>query len=279
MASAAKPGNFCVYATVPIDIDVLVKTLNEGQFGNHPWEIQWAASPQSFLDQPLSAVVTHHRTSPSIFNKIFFVVADRADWATSSILAVNLDYEGFIDATRMKAGVAGDAIPSCNIMNTDWYELMGRMTGHMYPKAAFAVYTSSAIEGKKERELLATLNAGLEIRKQDSAGVCRLGHASVPTAAASEGKDDEVDLVPIANEHVRTAKEEGLDPALFIVADELDWDDYGVLLVRVTGEDAKVDSCRKPVDVAAEILTWLHQRLFTWEEGKLWDDEQCTINE
>ena len=279
MASVAKPGYFCVYATVSTDTDVLVQTLNEGQFGNYPWEIQWAASPQSFLDQPVSAIVTHHRTSPGLFNKIFFVVADRADWATSSVLAVNLDYMGFIDATRMKAGVAGDAVPSCDIMNTDWYELMGRMTGHFYPKGAFAVYKSSAIEGKKERELLATLNAGLEIRKEYSVAVCRLGKASVPVVAGSEGADDEVDLVPIAREHVRTAKEEGLDSALFLVADELDWDDYGVLIVRVSGDDVKVDSCRKPVDVAAEILTWVNQGLFTWEEGKSWDDEQKTIEE
>ncbi|KAL6716728.1 hypothetical protein ACLMJK_006296 [Lecanora helva] len=278
MAVAAKPGNFCVYATVPVDMTVLIKTLNEGQFGNQPWEIQWAVAPQSFDDQAVSAIVNHHRTSPGIFNKTLFVIADRVDWATSYVLAVNLDYEGFMDALRMKAGVAGDAIPSCDILNTDWYELIGRMTGHMYPKGAFAVYASSAIVVKKQADLLENLNVGLEVRKQYSAAVCRIARGGFPSSVETEqGKDDEVDLQPIAKEHARVAKDENFDPALFVVADELDWDDYGVIIVRASEDGTVVDSCRKPVDAASEILTWVHQGLLTWDEGKAWDDDKRTI--
>ena len=277
MASAIKPGNFCVYANVPVDMEVLVRTLNEGQYGNHPWEIQWAASPLSFNKQPPSTIVDHHGTSPGVFNKIFFIIADRVDWATSYVLAVNLDYEGFIDTARIKASVAGDAIPSCNIMNTDWYELMGRMTGHMYPKGAFAVYISPAITGNKERELLETLNAGLENRKQDSVGVCRIKRTDVSTSAVAEGADEDVDLAPIAKAHVSMVREENFDAATFIVADELDWDDYGVLIVHASRDGAVLDSCRKPVDAASEILTWVHQGLFSWEEGKSWDDDKRVI--
>ena len=276
-----KPGNFCVYTTVAIDLDDLVQTLNKGEFGNSPSQTQYAASPDSFLHQPVSAIVNHHSTSTGVFNKQYHVIADRADWSTSGILAVNLDFEGFVDAARMKASDAGDAIPSASILNSEWYEILGSSTGDMYPKEAFAVYASEAIVGKVEKEakLLEALNAGLESRKDYSVKVCRLATLSLPASKGTEGTDDEIDISPVAKEHTQIATDEGFDSATFIVADEADWDQYGVLVARIAEDGTGLNSCRRPVDVAAEMLTWVHQGLYLWEEGKVWDDEKCIIEE
>ena len=103
----------------------------------------------------------------------------------------------------------------------------------------------------------------MESRKDTAFPVCGL----IPQRAASD------DVLPIAKNHVRVAAEGRYDPGPFIFADDADLDEYGVLIVRVSG-DGVVDSCRKPVDVAAEVLTWVQVGLCTWQEGKEWDDEQ-----
>ena len=94
-----------------------------------------------------------------------------------------------------------------------------------------------------------------------------------------DGVDGEVDVSPIAKEHTQIARGEGFDPATFIVANEADWDQYSVLVARIAEDGSGVDCCRRPVDVAAEMLTWVHQGLYLWEEGKLWDDEKCDMEE
>lgn len=133
-------------------------------------------------------LISESKQEIRIFNKAFFVIADRIDWATSYILAVDLNYEGFVDAARIQASVAGDAIPSCSLMNTDWWEFLGRMTGYMDPKGAFVVYISPAIVGREERGLLAALNAGIESRKEDaSVAVCRTRYSIVPAGKEIDG--------------------------------------------------------------------------------------------
>lgn len=276
-----KPGDFCVYTTVPIDLDVLIQTLNEGQFGNPPSQSQFAASPDSFLNQPVSAIVNYHRTSSGVFNKQYLIIADRTEWVGSGILAINLDFDGFVDATRMAAGVAGDAIPSVSILNSEWYEILGTRENGMYPKELFAVYASETIKRQLEGEgtLLAALNAGLESRKDYSAQVCRLASAPLAVFTGLDKAEVENEVSSIAKEHTQFARGEGFDLGTFILADETDWEDHGVLLVRVAKDGAIVDRCRRPIEVAAEILTWIYLGLYTWEEGKVWDDEKHEIEE
>ncbi|MCJ1266762.1 hypothetical protein MMC22_006647 [Lobaria immixta] len=277
-----KPGNFCVYTTVPVDLDFLVRTLDEGQFNNPPSQTQFAVCSNSFLNQPVSAIVNYHRTSPGVFNKQYFIVADRAEWLAEGIIAVNLDFDGFIDATRMLAGIAGDAIPSVSILNSEWYEILGsRLDDRMYPKDQFAVYARENITGQAdgERKLLTALNTGLESRKDYSVPVCRLAPTPLATSKVPDRTDVEIDLSSVASKHAQITRDEGFDPSTFILADEVDWDQHGVLVVRVAEDGAVLDQYRKPIDVAAEVLTWFYLGLYTWEEGKAWDDKKCEIEE
>lgn len=177
--------------------------------------------------------------------------------------------------------MAGDTIPSVSILNSEWYEVLGTMTEDMYPKEAFAVYGAEAIVGKarEEKKLLEALNEGLESRKSYSVKVCRLAPLTVPASARADGAEDEVDLSPITKAHTGIARDADFHPATCIVADEADWDQYGVLVAQVAEDGTVMDTCRRPVDVAAESLTWIHQGLYTWEEGKMWNDEKCIIEE
>lgn len=258
---------FCIYATINVEVTKLTKTLNLGIFGNFEGGEQWAPSPRSYLDSSVAAIVRHHRSDPGNFDKIYFIVADREDWESEGILAVNLDFEGFIDATRMKANVAGSAIPSVSIVNTEWYEALSNSTSGFYPKGRFAVYASEEVgDVEKEGGLLENLNSGLESRKDNSPATCR----NAPKLGS--------DVDAIAKDHGKIAAEGNFDPAMFIVADQADWNEDGVWIVRI-GESGNPDACRRPVDVAAEVLVWVHQGLSTWQGGKDWDDEKHKTDE
>ncbi|KAI9794277.1 MAG: hypothetical protein M1833_000420 [Piccolia ochrophora] len=253
--------HFALYSTVRTDIDKLLKTLNLGIMGKHEGR-QWEIPSGSFLDRPVSAITHHHRSNPSPFNTVYFVVADRLDWETYGILVVNLDFDGFIDATRMKANVAGDAVPSTEIANSDWYEHLRAKEDPNYPSGFFAVYVAEHVGGQKDIEnLLEILNYGLEGRKEEAAPVCRLAPVRIG------------DVANIIKRHSNIAKEGGFDPTKFILADSRNWDEDGVVMVHLV-EGAEPDSSRRPVDVAAEVMTWVHVGLLTWEEGKEWDDEK-----
>lgn len=259
------PGAFCVYATVNIDLSELLQALNHGIFGDSDSGDQWFPSSQSFLSRPLSSIIHHHPTQPEPFNKKYFVVVDRVDWKTEGFVGVNLAYEGFIDAARLKANVAGSAIPSVSIGNSDWSEAILDVVKRPH----FAVYAVPEFrEDDQSTKLLDALNFGMESRKDTALPVCGL----VPRRVTAE------DAGPVAKDHALVAAEGKYDPGLFIFADDADVDEYGVLIVRVSG-DGEVDSCRKPVDVAAEILAWVQVGLYTWQEGKDWDDEQREIEQ
>ena len=191
---------------------------------------------------------------------------------------MNLDFQGFVDAARMMPSVAGDAIPSVSVASSDWYDIPGTRTDGMYPKRKFAVYASEGIFGKvkEEKSLLEALNAGLESRKDVSVEVCRIAPWPLP---APKGVDDEVDVSPVAEKHTQIARDEDFDKTFFVMADEVDWDHYGVIIVRVSEDGAEADTCRKPVDIAAEVLTWQRLGLYNWEDGKLWDEDRREIEE
>ena len=256
----AHPGAFCLYATVEINLSELLAILNYWIFGDSDAGDQWYPSSQSFINRPLSSVINHHRSQPESFNKRYLVIVDRADWKAEGVVGVNLAFEGFIDAARFKAHVAGSAIPSASIGNSDWSETIKDVVKS--PKVA--VYADTWFDkGDAPDELLEALNFGLEGRKDTDCLVCGL----VTNYFVVTG-----DVKFIAKNHADIAAEHGYDPQLFIFADDTNLDDYGVIIARMSA-DGSVDSCRKPVDVAAEVLAWVQVGLYTWEEAKVWDDE------
>ena len=260
----AHPGAFCLYATVDIDLSKLLATLNHGIFGDSDAGDQWYPSSQSFINRPLSSIISHHRSQPESFNKRYFVVVDRADWKAEGVVGVNLAFEGFIDAARFKANVAGSAIPSVSIGNSDWSEAIGDVVNRPW----IAVYADTWFDkGDAPDELLKALNFGLEGRKDTDIRICGL------VTNYFVGTDD---VKFVAKNHADIAAEKGYDPQPFIFADETNLDDYGVIIARMS-TDGSVDSCRKPVDVAAEVLAWVQVGLYTWQEAKEWDDEPQQI--
>lgn len=60
----------------------------------------------------------------------------------------------------------------------------------------------------------------------------------------------------IVKGHAVIAEERSCVPELFIFADDTDLDRYKVIIVRIS-TNREVESCRKLVDVAAEVLTWV----------------------
>ena len=85
--------------------------------------------------------------------------------------------------------------------------------------------------------------------------------------------DSSVDLATIAKLHTSIADRERFDPAMFILSDDEEWESVGVSIVRTRGQDIE-DICAKPVDCSAEILTWVDQGLYTWEEAKSWKSQK-----
>ena len=260
----AHPGAFCLYATVDIDLSKLLATLNHGIFGDSDAGDQWYPSSQSFINRPISSIISHHRSQPESFNKGYFVVVDRADWKAEGVVGVNLAFEGFIDAARFKANVAGSAIPSVSIGNSDWSEVIQDVMNRPW----IAVYADIWFDkGNASDELLKALNVGLESRKDTDFRVCGL------VKNYFLGTDD---VGFIAKNHADIAAEGRFDPQFFIFADDTNLDDYGVIIARMSA-DGSVDSCRKPVDVAAEVVAWVQVGLYTWQEAKEWDDEPQRI--
>lgn len=195
-------------------------------------------------------------------DKTHFVVADRANWREEGVLAINLNFDGFVDAARMEARVVGSAVPSVSVGNTAWSEALADFTEGFYPRRRFAVYIlREAGIIADTGALLDALNFGLGSRKGYAPGVCRL-------ASGERGGD----VASIAREHARAAAGNDFDSRMFVVVDDMEWEDNGVEIVRLE-EDGTTDSCVRPVDVAAEVLTWVHQGLSTWEEAKGWDEE------
>ncbi len=260
---------FSVYTTVAaIDLPPLIRTLNLGIFGTFTDGEQWAPSPHLFPSSDsgsgptISEIIRHHRASSGDMDKTHFVVADRANWREEGVLAINLNFDGFVDAARMEARVVGSAVPSVSVGNTAWSEALADFTEGFYPRRRFAVYIlREAGIIADTGALLDALNFGLGSRKEYAPGVCRL-------ASGERGGD----VASIAREHARAAAGNDFDSRMFVVVDDMEWEDNGVEIVRLE-EDGTTDSCVRPVDVAAEVLTWVHQGLSTWEEAKGWDEE------
>ena len=78
----------------------------------------------------------------------------------------------------------------------------------------------------------------------------------------------------IAN-HIHHAQVNAMDPSMFVVVDDIDWEDKGVLLIRLTttqNGSVEVDQFRRKGPTAGEMLNWIYIGLMTWEEAKAWDN-------
>ena len=259
--AAPKPGSFCVYTNLSTSIDEAVAILNEGLPGP-TYGDQWYPSPSndSFRNAPASAIVAHHRTHADPFNTQYFVIIDKPDCTTHGVLGVNLDHEGFIDAARMKPDWAGSALPSVEVGNSDWMEatVSGAVVKSDRKYATYLCFDPSEADGGRI-DVVRALNEGLDGRKAGFADHCQAANETMEEA--------------IAKGHMAIAHAHNFHEKLFLVADDKDWNEYGALMMRI-GDDWGVDTCRKPIDVALEILGWVDAGLYTWEEGKAWDEEK-----
>lgn len=260
-----KPGYFSVYNLTTTPDSELIEALNRGQFGNPPTQTQWSSPQHQPLTKTPSAIVGHHRQSPGVLNSQYLIICDSEDWAETSILAVNLDFDGYEDATRMPIAVAGDAIPSISIGNTEWVEEVGAHS-ETWPKERFAVYITS--DNVDHGSVIQTLNAGLKGRKSWTTGgpVCKDASTLLLKPAQAENS-----LEAISKSHRSVAEKEEFDPEIYIVVESAEWAKNGVQIVRREDESTEPDSCVRPAEYAAELLTWLDQGLYTWEEIKKWD--------
>ena len=96
-------GAFIVYTTLSLNLDPVLRTLNYGHFGDTSHGDIWYPAPAtapSFVGNPVSAIIAHHRTQPGAANKRFLIVADRPDWETEGVLGVNLNFEGKLPNRR-----------------------------------------------------------------------------------------------------------------------------------------------------------------------------------
>ena len=85
-----------------------------------------------------------------------------------------------------------------------------------------------------------------------------------------EKGEEERDLDRIVAKHARYARANDLDPIHFAVVDNTDWEERGILFIKVTKDDA-FDRFRRKGPTAGEMLNWIFIGLMTWEEAKNWD--------
>ena len=119
------------------------------------------------------------------------------------------------------------------------------------------------------------MEAGLDGRKGTVGwkSPVEIVHSSEPIAQVV---DENVTVV--AREHRAVANKLGCHPQCFLVADEEDYEKWGILVVRID-EDEKTTQFRKPVDVAAEALQWIIAGLLTYQEASAWDDDSKSMED
>ena len=260
MASTRLAPAFCVYNMTSIDDNAIIEILSYDQSANRKnWSTPKIPIPIS-RDNNL-AIVAHHRQDAQDLNDQYFVICDRRRLIGHGALFVNLDFCGFEDAVRLNVQDAGKVALSLGNAKISWQDVI-IMSMETWPQDKFAVYVTSKNKSDS-KALLRTLNAGLEGRRALRAGhdVCRNATRLLP----ENGRTDPAGIVKL---HQRIALEEKLDPTRFVLADRADWESAGVRIIQMSGHH--FDMCTKPAEYAAEILTWLHQELYSWQEGRQW---------
>ena len=248
-----------------IDDDAIIAVLSYDQSGadNPTYRKNWSTPkiPIPISRDNCLAIVAHHRWDAQDLNDQYFIICDRRRLTTHGVLFVNLDFCGFEDAVRINIQLAGTVASILGSARMNWQDIV-TMSMDTWPQDKFAVYVTSKNKNDS-KALLRTLNAGLEGRRALRAGhnVCR----DATTLLPENGRTDPAGIVKL---HQRIALEEELDPMRLILVDRADWDSAGVRIIQMSGHH--FDMCTKPAEYAAEILTWLHQELYSWQEGRQW---------
>ena len=216
-----------------------------------------------------------------------FIIIDRMNLKDEGVLVVNLEPEhGYIDGLRRKAAEAADIIASLEIYNETWDEDRDncrREKTLLNPFDWFAVYNllqPTAEEQKSFRSALFYLDDG----------VSSLGYGSDWEGFGDDEKRKMVrqyyhpvemkgvrDLDQIATTHGQYAEANDVDPTMFVVIDETQWEEKGILFVKVT-PDGVIDKFRRKGPTTGEMLNWIFIGLMTWEEAKNWDSSSI-VNE
>ena len=258
---------------------------------------------ESFTGETAQRTIQHHRDSVRPDDEYYsnlFLVVDRPNVSEHGVLMVSLDaFEGYFDGLRIETGLAGDAVGSLSIFNTDWHEHRDdydEERTNLKPSGWFALYDGLP-SGQEASFRLAfkAMNDGLGVLDfGDDGGDGNIGDSDADDGRGGgdgDGNGNENDSMPttqrnyyravktrgdedtsqiIAN-HAQYAETNRLDPHMFAVVDDADWKDKGVLIVKVTSED--VDSFRRKGPAAGEMLNWIYIGFMTWEEAKNWDSD------
>ena len=213
-----------------------------------------------------------------------FLIIDRHN-VKEGVLVVNLEPEhGYVDGLRYKAPQATAVIASLEIYNTTWDEDRDTHDERppLAPRDLFAVYNvlpSTAGNQESFQSALFYLDDG----------VSSLGYGSdwegfgdnntrrmVRSYYCPAEIDGVKDLDKVIAKHRQYAEANGLDTTMFVIVDETDWEEKGILFVKIT-PDGLVDKFRRKGPTAGEMLNWIYIGLMTWEEAKHWDSSIVVV--
>ena len=225
-----------------------------------------------------------------------FIIIDRLDIANEGVLLINLEPEhGFVDGLRYPASQAANVVASLDIYNETWEE--DRETEPcektaLSPFDWFAVYnllsltsTSSSLSFTS-----ATNAATAKNRKSFRSALFYLddGVSSLGYDSDWEGFEDDErrrmmrgyyrpieteshkNIDEIVADHAQYAESNSLDPVMFVIVDDINWEERGFLFVKKT-PDGVLDRFRRKGPTAGEMLNWIFVGLMTWKEAKNWN--------
>lgn len=246
---------------------------------NDLYEIDTSYSGHTALE-----TIQYHRDvvkANDVYILELFVIVDRPNVLEEGVLVVNLDPEhGYIDAVRYPASIAADVVPSLSICNHEWVEDRVEVSPEyekLRPTNWFAVYDLlPSSEQKSFRSALFFLDDGLtslcygpESSHRHENDEERRMERNYYSPVKLEGQENK-NLDQIIASHAQYAKANNLDPIHFVVVDDVEWEEKGILFIRTTSEGV-VDRFRRQGRTAGEMLNWIFIGLMTWEEAKNWD--------
>lgn len=227
-------------------------------------------------------VVQHHQDvvkANNIYVLEYIIIIDRPDVAKEGVLIVHISPEdGFIDAVRQPASEAANIPPSLSISNTDWIDEridISPKRKNYYPINWFAVYNLLPPTRQEAFQSalfflddgMTSLCYGLD-SDEDEPNNKRQINREYYCPVNMDGEERNLDQT-IAK-HAQYARAHNLDPIHFAVVDDTEWEEKGILFVKVIKDDS-VDRFRRKGPTAGEMLNWIFVGLMTWEEAKNWD--------
>lgn len=269
---------FRVYDTAGLQNPQSVLAQTSGEQGNDAFEMV------SLPRETAQRTIRYHRESVQADDRLhdsLLLIIDRLGTEEQGVLMVNLQpYHGHVDGLRIEAAQAGDALASLDIANTDWVEEredFGTEKTNLKPVKWFALY--NMLPGSERSSIEPALKSmndgvgalGIDFDDDDAGGAASnsasndIAQRDFYSAIETDGRD----LDDIIGKHAEYAKNHILDPAMFAVVDDVDFNNKGVLIVKVSSEGT--DSFRRKGPTAGEMLNWIFVGLMTWEEAKNWD--------